>query len=321
MKIKILFTKLLILSSFFCFGQYPIIQNFNTINSGGTDWTGSGCIQNYSGSENYYSFNCNTTPYPNSSNINITSPTYNFTSNCVSNITITFQLQGIIENGYDFARVQYLNSLGTWVTIATFTGVQNGIFSYNTIPNTATRFRLRLSTDGSVNTYLSCCPWTTNTYYYDFAYFTIDCASPMPLEWTNIKTELDDSKVVLNWLTYSELNTDKFLIERTPDTSFYYLDDIKAASNSTRTLEYKYIDLNPLLDISYYRVTEVDNDGKQFKSNIVSIDNKPVKIDEITIYNLLGQKISNSMEGIPSGIYIVQYRASNRVITKKIVKE
>lgn len=145
--------------------------------------------------------------------------------------------------------------------------------------------------------------------------------TPLPLEWSNLKAKLDNNKVILTWSTYSESNTSKFLIERTVDTSFVVLDKIYAQGYSSFTTNYEYIDTAPLNDISYYRVIEVDKDNKQFKSNIVAVNNKQYTIDYIECYNILGQLVSNDLDEMSDGVYIFKYYNKGELINiKKIIK-
>lgn len=84
-KIFLILATILSLSSL---AQFPIIEEFNSFN-GSNQWItccGAG-LQNYGGSENYATFNIGNTPYPNSSNITITSPISSYT-NCLTNINV-----------------------------------------------------------------------------------------------------------------------------------------------------------------------------------------------------------------------------------------
>lgn len=313
---------LLILFPFLVYSQYPIIEEFNSLNTFG-NWTstGSAGIQNYGGVENYATFNTGSNPYENNSTVTITSPVYNL-SNCNSGLTVTFPLSGIIENNADYMYFQYFNGL-SWITLGTFTGFRNNTFSY-AIPNTARQFRFRLITDCSANGYknitsnlctivypstctpnLGNCSGSTSVFYYDIARFTISC-SILPVELGYFKAELDDNIVNLHWITLSELNNDYFQIERTNNYDFENIGKVNGFGTTILRQEYFFTDYNPLNGVNYYRLKQVDYDGKYEYSNIVYVrlfSNKKIQY----IYNILGQQFDNDLLNLPEGIYIIIY--------------
>jgi len=305
---KYKFILFLLLLNLNIYGQYPIIENFNnTLN-----WSfnnGSG-IQNYGGPENYATTNVGLNPYPNSSNIIIRSPIYNF-SNCGSDIEIEFPLSGIIENNNDFLYLQYRIGLTPWITIQTFTGFQNILYS-TTVPNTATQFRFLLSTNATVNTYFTFPPPRTNVYYYDISYFSINCNFILPVDFLEFNITCNS----LNWTTLSETNNDYFSIYFSEDGYNYshYL-DYRGNSNTNTPSFYE---INRINKKGYYKLYQTDYDG-----NFILLSNKYLscKLYEnkkvIAVYNILGQEINKYTEGI----IIIKYEdgtAKVDIITNKI---
>lgn len=299
---KILLT-IILLTNFIVNAQtYPVIEEFNP----GTTWlfTNGAGIQNYGGAQNYATTNIGTTPYPNSSTVTITSPVYNF-SNCSSNLTVSFPLSGRIENGFDFLRFQYWNGV-SWVTQQSFTGTQNTTYSYS-FPTWITQFRFVLITDNTVNTYFS--GGTTKVYYYDIANFTINCSSLLPIELISFEGFEVNCNNFLRWITTSEVNFNKFELERSVDgVNFINISTIK----SNETHNYSFIDNYFNSDLTYYRLKQIDNNSTFKYSNIIDIysncsDKRKIK----NIYNLLGQIVDENY----SGLIIIEY--SNGNIIKK----
>ncbi len=290
---------LMLLFSISGFSQtYPINEPFNSVAA----WTctnGSG-LQTYGAGLNYLTTNIGTTPYPNGSTITMTSPVYSFT-NCLANLTVTFPINGVIENGYDFMSFQYFNA-GAWVTVATHTGTRNNVLYSYVIPNTATRFRFRLITDATINSYGF--PFT-NVYYYDINYFNITCSSVLPIEllyFTGEKKSCNNNLLI--WATATETNNDHFEIERSSDAiNFTKIKEIPGSINSLETKKYVYVDLNPESGVNYYRLKQVDLDGTYKYAPIVDVDNSCVKdLKIIKISNLLGQEVTEDFGG-PKLIY------------------
>ena len=83
----------------------------------------------------------------------------------------------------------------------------------------------------------------------------------------------DDNMVDLNWITETELNNDYFEIQRSADAKSWETIGAKdGQGNSNSTVKYEFKDTNPLKEISYYRLKQVDFDGKQTYSKAVTIN-------------------------------------------------
>jgi hypothetical protein len=92
-------------------------------------------------------------------------------------------------------------------------------------------------------------------------------------------TPVNNKKVVLDWTTASERNSDSFTIERSRDgATFSALFSIRAAGNSSQTLPYRETDESPLSGDSYYRIRQTDMDGSTSYSQTrhVHIGDSPV---------------------------------------------
>lgn len=105
---------------------------------------------------------------------------------------------------------------------------------------------------------------------------TVECAfSPLPMELISFDAEAIDSEVHLRWTTASETNSDRFVVERSTDGSnFDQVLLVPAAGNSSNTLHYSAIDVEPLTGTSYYRLRRLDRDGKQDLGPVVVIHKK-----------------------------------------------
>lgn len=97
--------------------------------------------------------------------------------------------------------------------------------------------------------------------------------SPLPIELVSFDATLVENTVVLDWTTASETNNDYFVVERSSDgKSFTPIDQVKGAGNSIQKLMYTAVDPSPLTETSYYRIKQIDFDGKYSFSTIKSID-------------------------------------------------
>src|SRR3569832_318153 len=88
-------------------------------------------------------------------------------------------------------------------------------------------------------------------------------ANTLPIELISFQAKANRNDIDILWSTASETNTSEFIIERTLDGQhFTEIKRVKAAGNSTSTLNYKVTDYNPFVGNNYYRLIEIDNDGK-----------------------------------------------------------
>lgn len=107
---------------------------------------------------------------------------------------------------------------------------------------------------------------------------TVQGGSNLPIELINFEATKQDRQVELSWSTASELNNDYFTIERSADgISWENVQTILGAGNSSRTIDYSWIDNSPYAGISYYRLKQTDYDGKSETFHIVSIEQNEVK--------------------------------------------
>ncbi len=99
---------------------------------------------------------------------------------------------------------------------------------------------------------------------------SINSRSALPVELIEFTVNLTaNKKVRLNWRTATEINSDYFAIERSGNNmQWQEIGQVKAAGNSTQQLAYSFIDNNPLKGTSYYRLRQVDFDGKFYYSPV-----------------------------------------------------
>lgn len=116
-----------------------------------------------------------------------------------------------------------------------------------------------------------------------FGFGFADPGGSLPIELLDFTvTNLDDD-VKVNWSTATEINNDYFLLQRSQNGSDWEdLQFIDGAGNSTSIIKYEYIDINPLKGTSFYRLKQVDFDGKSSLSEVVKI--KTGNDPEVLIY-------------------------------------
>ena len=76
----------------------------------------------------------------------------------------------------------------------------------------------------------------------------------------------------MTWETASELNNDRFEVERSADgIDFGVIGEVKGFGTTTATQYYSFIDANPVAGTNYYRLRQVDFDGAFEYTDIKSV--------------------------------------------------
>lgn len=162
--------------------------------------------------------------------------------------------------------------------------------------------------------------------------------SHLPVELTTLSaTFITDHQVQVAWETASETNNDYFLVERSIDgKQFLKTGFVKGHGNSTMYHEYSFVDNEiPKVEIIYYRLRQVDYDGKENISKAVTpgknteafslINTQVNQIDgtltfyihsrnnqktELRLYDLLGRNVIHTSEELNEGFNNVTFDIS-----------
>lgn len=177
-----------------------------------------------------------------------------------------------------------------------------------------------------------------------------DVSVTLPVTLINFTAEKVEENAQLYWTTASEENNDYFLVEKSMDNVNYEeIDRVKGAGNSNVLINYQSIDYNLAEGISYYRLLQVDFDGKFSISNVVAVRNyndnevaifpnpsngeMNVETKEdvaVTLYSVSGQELANyhfqantinkiDITNQPKGIYFLAYETNNKRVVKKLI--
>lgn len=100
-------------------------------------------------------------------------------------------------------------------------------------------------------------------------------ASPLPVELAWFKGAMQGNTTQLTWSTASEVNNEKFIVERSQDgRSFSKIGEVAGRGNSSVIVAYAFTDTNPASGTNYYRLRQVDFDGAEEFSKIVAVQLK-----------------------------------------------
>lgn len=108
------------------------------------------------------------------------------------------------------------------------------------------------------------------TVYLDNIYFWK--AATLPVSLTEFKATKNGNSTLLNWRTESESNNKGFGVERSENgIDWTQIQFVNGNGTTSSTKYYSATDNNPINGLSYYRLVQVDNDGKQTNSAVLSV--------------------------------------------------
>ncbi|MGZ8523223.1 MAG: M43 family zinc metalloprotease [Chitinophagaceae bacterium] len=116
-------------------------------------------------------------------------------------------------------------------------------------------------------------------------FFLADGGVILPVALTDITVKLNnDNDALLNWTTASEYNNREFDVEMSRDGSnFVLLGTVASQGNSSADQHYEYLHAKPSAGVTYYRLKQLDVDGKYEYSKIISLHVNP-NLVKATLY-------------------------------------
>ena len=99
------------------------------------------------------------------------------------------------------------------------------------------------------------------------------CSVATPVELTTFDVEKHlNSQSMLTWATSSELNNDRFEVERSTDgLNFGMIGEVQGNGTTSIAQEYSFTDSKPAVGTNYYRLRQVDFDGAFEYTDIKSV--------------------------------------------------
>lgn len=245
------------------------------------------------------------------------------------------------ENGYEIGLLDYVNKIVLLFDRSTgaFTGqsqlpsdaITNNLFRFS-----YSNFRVWLN-DISTATWYSYNIWN----------------EALPVTLLSFKGYRKENNVVLTWQTTNEINNSYFEVERSDNSKTFTSIGTVKGTNAANGSNYSFTDIQPLKRMNYYRLKQVDKDGKFTYSGVVSANftgnafvaaypNPATKsiniiipqsntVSEINIYNMAGKQVAHSyvaanttverlnVNSLAPGVYnIILIQGSNRSSAKFI---
>jgi hypothetical protein len=138
-----------------------------------------------------------------------------------------------------------------------------------------------------------------------FTFGSVSGNNPLPVELISFTAGINDEFVTLSWSTASEMNNDRFEIERSQDgKKFLKIGEQESVGNSNTLQRYAFTDKNCASGISYYRLKQIDTDGTSSYSKIIEISLSDFRTN-VTVYpNPASNFIIVSFSGLRASNYL-----------------
>lgn len=182
---------------------------------------------------------------------------------------------------------------------------------------------------------------------------------PLPVDFVNFTATKVNNTTLLQWATATETNNSRYFIERSGDGNKWgEVANISGNGTTTQLHSYTYTDAAPLNGTNYYRIKQVDADGKSttsvvrtvvFNSTlatrvypnpavsyvVLEVNSASETTGDIAVYGINGAKVKAlrqhltrglnqvtipALGGLANGVYIIKVTTPNGEYTSKFIK-
>jgi PKD repeat protein/predicted esterase len=108
--------------------------------------------------------------------------------------------------------------------------------------------------------------WDTISYH-------IEISEPLPVEWLSpVSASYENNQTTIRWSVSHQINNEKYILEHSLDGNIFLpIARINGRGDINEEQTYTHIHKNPPVGENYYRIVQVDFDGKFEYSNVVSV--------------------------------------------------
>jgi len=144
-----------------------------------------------------------------------------------------------------------------------------------------------------------------------------NCSLLLPVELVSFEGRYNprDNTVVLDWVTASEENNERFVVKRSADGFvFDPIGTVMGQGDRQAEYRYRYVDQDPLQGKSYYMLQQFDYDGQSSSSGVIAVENLGTGNIAITIDNITNNELSLELEkGEASGVIAIYNISGKRI--------
>jgi len=163
-----------------------------------------------------------------------------------------------------------LNSAAT-PTAITGSGAASGSILATGASISSLHFKIYVRGDGKTPTWSNGLEHTGDAWLVGIS--ALNSLIELPIGISSFTAKPQQHSVDLQWTTATEQNSSYFAIQRSADgNDWSAIGRVTAAGNSAKTLQYTFVDQQPLTGTNYYRLQEVDENGASVYSPIQDVN-------------------------------------------------
>lgn len=146
----------------------------------------------------------------------------------------------------------------------------------------------------------------------------------LPVKLSSVKAYQKEIGINVEWTAYSELNIDRYEVEKSIDgRSFSAIASTKAkGNNTTAAINYDWFDVSPNNGNNFYRIKTIGLDGSVQYSNIVKV-NLAVNTERVLVYPspLTGNTFNLQLNNLEKGRYSLKlYSTDGQQLIARIIE-
>ncbi len=147
-------------------------------------------------------------------------------------------------------------------------------------------------------------------------YSRFNLSASLPVTLLQFMAVRKTDKVQLQWSTTNEVNNQQFVVERSTDrTNFIEIATVAGIGNSTHINNYNTIDAHPIYGANYYRLKQIDIDGKFTYSGIVAVNFVAENSLQLKVYpNPVGNNITLQLKQATGNYSLVVYNFAGKKV-------
>jgi hypothetical protein len=145
-------------------------------------------------------------------------------------------------------------------------------------------------------------------------------SSPLPVKFVGFTLTRKSNDVMVQWSTSQEMNANVYEVERSLDgNNWSGIAYFSAVGNTSATNNYSFTDKNVSAKVVYYRVKEVEADGKAVYTAIKSLKSETAAISEIKIAGISNKVLFQFPQEIKGNLTVRFVSKNGQVVDQQMI--
>ena len=112
-----------------------------------------------------------------------------------------------------------------------------------------------------------------------------DLTTVLPVTFVSFTAEEKEEEVILKWTSTNEMNSNYYIIERSADAvKFKSVDRTSSKGSNSGENHYSLVDKTPEAGMNFYRLKQVDKDGKVIYSQVVAVNRQKSLAGKVSVH-------------------------------------